>query len=524
MRKVDIAILGGGLAGNLLARQLRRYVPDASVAVFERRTERSYKVGESTVEIASNYLIRRLGLSTYIYKEHLPKNGLRFFFDSENSDADLTRMSEIGIEALPPHPSFQLDRARLERDLIEMNRRDGVEMHVGARFDQLELSDDGSAHRFRTRTDGEEEHWQARWVVDASGRTATIGRQLALHEPEPNHRVAAAWGRFRNVRDMDDVDAPEWRARARHTSRVLSTNHFCYPGYWIWFIPLREGLTSVGVVIENDRWNKEGHRRDGFWQFLRQHRAMDWLLEQAELVDHKALAQLPFRTKQFFSANRWGLIGDAAAFVDPFYSPGSDFISIENDLLTDLIGRDLAGEAIEERTKLFDDFMHHRFEVTMALYEGLYPTFGSWSLFRAKAYFDTALYYNLLFDSYARDDHLNAKWVRMQLRRRGLTMETMQGFANLFRAVADEMQRRGTYYRDNLDHYDLDGRAAFGVMDNVGQARSRREINADSEAIFNATRDKLRRALDGDPGSIAALAETGAGLDVWEQIGQTQAV
>ncbi|HJL21841.1 MAG TPA: tryptophan 7-halogenase, partial [Polyangiaceae bacterium LLY-WYZ-15_(1-7)] len=82
MNEVDVAILGGGLAGNLLARQLRREVPGASVALFEKSEERRYKVGESTVEIATNYLVRKQGLSTYIYKEHLPKNGLRYFFDT----------------------------------------------------------------------------------------------------------------------------------------------------------------------------------------------------------------------------------------------------------------------------------------------------------------------------------------------------------------------------------------------------------------------------------------------------------
>ncbi len=57
-RSIDVAILGGGLVGNLLARQLRRHSPELSVAMFERDTERTYKVGESTVEIAANYLSR----------------------------------------------------------------------------------------------------------------------------------------------------------------------------------------------------------------------------------------------------------------------------------------------------------------------------------------------------------------------------------------------------------------------------------------------------------------------------------
>ena len=118
--RLDIAILGGGLAANLLARQLRRTLPTLRVGLFEKSSTTSFKVGESTVEIASNYLIRRLGLSHYLYDQQLPKNGLRFFFDTPEKNATLIEMSEIGTAAMPFHPSFQVDRARLEADLQQM--------------------------------------------------------------------------------------------------------------------------------------------------------------------------------------------------------------------------------------------------------------------------------------------------------------------------------------------------------------------------------------------------------------------
>ncbi|MCZ7685715.1 MAG: tryptophan 7-halogenase [Sandaracinaceae bacterium] len=130
-RSIDVAILGGGLAGGLLARQLRREVPDLSVAVFEKSDERRFKVGEATVEIASHYFVRKAGLSTYLFDEHLPKNGLRLFFDTPEKDAELTAMSEIGTDRAPPTPSFQLNRHKLDADLRAMNAADGVEVHVG---------------------------------------------------------------------------------------------------------------------------------------------------------------------------------------------------------------------------------------------------------------------------------------------------------------------------------------------------------------------------------------------------------
>ncbi|MEM9191872.1 MAG: FAD-dependent monooxygenase [Myxococcota bacterium] len=504
VKTVDIAIIGGGLGGNLLARQLRREVPEVSVALFERSRERSYKVGESTVEIAAHYLVG-LGLSTYLYKEHLPKNGLRFFFDSEDRALELPEMSEIGVNSLPPYPSFQLDRARLERDLLEMNKSAGVDVRIGALVQNLALERDGAAHTFSVREDESESCWEARWVIDATGRESTIAKQLDLRVPEKNHRIAAAWGRFQDVVDMDDLPAPEWRARAKHTSRVLSTNHFCYHGYWIWFIPLREGLTSVGVVQESKDWNVARHKPEGFLSFLREHRAIASLLPDAKLVDLDAFTQLAFRTKQFFSPDRWCLLGDSAAFTDPFYSPGSDFIANENDLITDLVRRDIAGEALAEVVDLYDRFMQYRFDTTLVVYQDLYPALGSYELFRAKAYFDTAIYYNLLFDSYADKQHTNPRWMRTTLRKRMYGLEMMSNFGRLFRAGADEMLRRGTYYRGNAGNAQLEGRTAFGVLADVGQGRHRREIAERNEAIFARTEKILREALDQDPTGVEAF-------------------
>ena len=115
---LDVAILGGGMAGSLLARQLVRRLPSHRIAVFEKKQEHSFTVGESMVEIASNYFVRRLGLGSYLYDRHYPKNGLRFFFDSSEKDAPLPEMSELGSASLPFHPAFQVDRSRLETDLL----------------------------------------------------------------------------------------------------------------------------------------------------------------------------------------------------------------------------------------------------------------------------------------------------------------------------------------------------------------------------------------------------------------------
>lgn len=507
---VDVAVLGGGLAGTLLARQVRRTLPNLSVAIFERDVERKYKVGESSVEIAAHYWVRRQGLASYLHKEHLPKNGLRFFFDSEARDLPLEDMSELGVNGLPPYLSFQLDRARLEHDLLEMNREAGTEVRIGAKVKDLVLGKDGARHGFVVEEDGARSEWSARWVVDATGRESMVARQLDLRVPEKSHRIAASWGRFTGVDDMDDrPHAPAWRGRVNDTCRALSTNHFSYPGYWIWFIPLREGITSLGVVQESSAWSPKRHSAEGLLGFMREHKAVASLIEKVECIDVGAFTQLAYRTKRFFSADRWGLIGDAAAFTDPFYSPGSDFIGTECDFVTDLIRREVAGEPIEEPVRLFDEYMQYRFDTTLAVYDQLYPTFGSYELFRAKSYFDTGTYYNLLFDAFHREEHLDFRKVRQTLRRRAGAMEMMTSVARSFATAADEMKKRGTYYRRNQGAYEVDGREAFGAFANVGMDRSRREIAARTARVLERADELLSVALDGEYGPVERLVRTG---------------
>ncbi len=186
-RTVDVAILGGGLAGNLLARQLRRQCPDLSVALFERTTEGSWKVGESTVEIACNYFIRRLGLTKYLYENQLPKNGLRFYFDTPEKNTSLFDMTEIGSRHLLRLPTFQLDRARFDSDLQAMNRADGVDLHLGARVHDLQMGGGPDAHHAFTVTEGD-----TLWDIAADVAPAGEVADMVVHLEQLNHMDSAA--------------------------------------------------------------------------------------------------------------------------------------------------------------------------------------------------------------------------------------------------------------------------------------------------------------------------------------------
>ena len=69
-----------------------------------------------------------------------------------------------------------------------------------------------------------------------------------------------------------------------------------------------------------------------------------------DIEDFLRVEDFAYGVEQAYSTDRWSLVGEAGAFADPFYSPGSDFIGYGNTFTTDLITRDLDGEDIAERT------------------------------------------------------------------------------------------------------------------------------------------------------------------------------
>jgi len=502
--KLDVAILGGGMAGNLLARQLIHRLPEHRIGVFEKKLDYSYNVGESMVEIASNYFIRRLGLSSYLYERHYPKNGLRFFFDSDAKDTPLHEMSELGSSSIPFHPAFQVDRSRLESDLVEMNARDGVRVRMGVRVDDLKLGSDDRSHRFRVSDGSSTEEVESRWVVDATGRSRMIARLEDLDIPETQLDNASIWGWFEGVTDIDDFGPDSFRERVRHTPRRLSTLHFLYRGYWIWFIPLQQGMTSIGVVCDKQHFDTRYRSKDGFLDFLRQHEAVRSLLENAKPIETQSFPHLAYGTKRFFSPNRWGLVGEAGAFPDPYYSPGADFISLGNDFMADLVARDLGGEsaqAVGERTELYEQFMQFRVEAAMELYRDQYSLFGSYELCKLKWDFDIGCYYNLWVSQFMQDQHLNLRALKRQLAQREYVVTALSNFADLFRKIDARLTEQGAYRRGNSGEYN-DGQDCLGFVKRVGLPRTDAEVHAMTEEIFNAVRNRALDLLEAAPAPV----------------------
>jgi hypothetical protein len=121
-------------------------------------------------------------------------------------------------------------------------------------------------------------------------------------------------------------------------------------------------------------------------------------LEKSEhtLQDFLFLKHFSYGCKQVFSGDRWALTGEAGVFLDPFYSPGSDFIAISNTYVADLIARDRAGADFAPYANIFNQLYFSFYENTLTLYQDQYPLFGDAQVMPVKVIWDYTYYWALL--------------------------------------------------------------------------------------------------------------------------------
>jgi flavin-dependent dehydrogenase len=400
----DIAILGGGLAGLTLALQLKRARPEVSVVVAEKRKGpaplAAFKVGESTVEVSAHYFAEICGLRDHLENEEIVKAGLRFFLPTADN-RDISRRVEWGSPAVPPFHSYQVDRGLFENELADRCRAHGVELIDGAFVDEVEFGDDvHTVTIVRGGPGGERSTLNARWVVDAMGRSFFLKRKLDLLE-DIEHTINSAWLRLAGGLVIDDwSDDPAWQERLLQPRiRHQSTNHLMGKGYWVWLIPLASGSISIGICADP--------RFHPYERIETLDAAIDWLHEHepqvGEAVDSRRddiedflkVEDFAYGCKQVYSPDRWALTGEAAAFADPFYSPGSDYIALGNGCITDLVLRDLAGEPIEERVKQFNDMFLESFNWVLTFYTRQYEVWGNPQVMSAKLSWDFLVYWGL---------------------------------------------------------------------------------------------------------------------------------
>ncbi|MEO5802185.1 MAG: NAD(P)/FAD-dependent oxidoreductase [Verrucomicrobiota bacterium] len=394
----DVIVIGGALSGAATASLLLQEIPTLRILIVEKSTEFSRRVGEATVEVSTYFLTHSLGLTQYLNETQINKNGLRFWFANERTQS-LDQCSEIGGKYLSRVPAYLVDRATLDEEVLRRAVALGAELWRPATIEKVELNS-GAQQRLKIKFQNETREVSARWVVDASGFAALLARQNGWWKSNTAHPTNAVWSRWKNVGDFDGQKLakkfPEWAMKC-YGVRGTATNHLMGDGWWAWWIPLKGGDVSIGVTFDQRLvdFPQDGAIGDRLKTFLVKHPVARELMADAQWTEGDVhwRKNLPYFSTTF-AGDGFSLVGDAAGFIDPFYSPGMDWISFTATRTRELIAAQQRGELIQEKIEKHNhDFSRSYARWFDAIYRDKYEYFGEFDLVKASFLMDLGFYY-----------------------------------------------------------------------------------------------------------------------------------
>ena len=291
------------------------------------------------------------GSSRTCEQAQLRKFGFRFFFSEGRRDID--QVTEIGASRYLVGAELP-DRPRHLRELPGRGSRAARRAlrRRCARVRDVELAEaPQQPHRAHlvaaaaSRAPSPRAGWSTPAAAPACSSASSAWPRRTRTTPTRSGSASASASRS----TTGATTRPGARA-ATPQARWLSTNHLVGAGYWVWLIPLASGSHSVGIVADPALHPLETMNtfdKAMAWLARFQPRLFDALDGKRHLLqDFAFFRNFSYGCKQVFSAQRWALTGEAGLFLDPFYSPGSDFIAIANTYICDLIARDRAGQPL----------------------------------------------------------------------------------------------------------------------------------------------------------------------------------
>jgi FADH2 O2-dependent halogenase len=407
MKKYDVTVIGSGMGGSACALVLAKL--GYRVSLIERGTHPRFALGESGTPALSRkmrYISRAYDipeldhLSTYDniheFKAGVlcgPKELFQYFVHQKGQ----TRPDEFGpfpeIIVQTPEVDAQYNRASSDKFLCDVAIKYGVDY-----MDQTSVEDiDFQAERVELACKKGDEAFaiETRFVVDATGFNSVIGRKNNLRLqgdalPTPL-KSRCIFSHFKDIGAFDEVirKSSDY-ADISPVPRARATQHHCFDGGWLWFIPFDNGVTSVGVNLDVDLYPmNDKPAEEEFWEIIDQYPMVaDMLRGRETTMPFIKTGRLQFLNQEI-AGDRWAMLPASAYALDAWFSTGlaATFMSVHR--LVEVLHSRILPESRFDRKLLLDyeaaikkEYFH-----VAKMVDGMYKTFRHFNIFKTYCLF-----------------------------------------------------------------------------------------------------------------------------------------
>ncbi|MBX3025145.1 tryptophan 7-halogenase [bacterium] len=325
MLDADAIVIGGGPAGSVAAGFLAQ--AGARVLLFERERFPRYHIGESLLS-ATMPVLEALGVLPAIEAAgFVRKPGGTFVWGARAEPWSFYFRDDPGGR---PH-AFHVVRAEFDHLLLRHAAALGVDVREAHRVETVTY--DGACNRVAARDErGAAVEARAPWVIDASGQQALLGRRDGQRRFDPFFKNLAVFSYFTGAEPLAGDTA----------GNILSA---AFADGWFWFIPLHDGTTSVGAVVDATRFAGEagGDATPLYERLVAACAPVAARTRAARRVAPVRVIRDYSYDSRAFHGPGYLLAGDAACFIDPVFSTGVHLASMAGYLAARAVERLLAG-------------------------------------------------------------------------------------------------------------------------------------------------------------------------------------
>jgi len=300
----DVIVIGGGPSGAAAATRLAQR--GHRVLLLEKEQFPRFHIGESMLPCVMP-LIEQLGAMPRVKAaDFLPKYAAEFV----TADGSLKRRYAFrdGLVA-GASSAFEVDRSEFDKILLDTAIEQGVDVRQGTQVIRFDLDSKSGVSIVARTSDGTETTFQSAMLIDASGQASMLAGRLGLREMDQELKNFAVFSHYEGAARAGGEEEGD-------ISVVL------VPGGWWWVIPLRNNRTSVGLVGPSR--NLRGQKPDQAYfdaQIANTPFVRERLSAATRVAPVRSVSDYSYVSKKLVG-DRFVLVGDAAAFIDPVFSTG----------------------------------------------------------------------------------------------------------------------------------------------------------------------------------------------------------